>query len=88
MLLHWVYCTQDVLSQTPIKNLDTGETIQLSQADEHLPRPSINPLSLHMMKLAEGEKSVVSPGDEHSDGESVSSKSVASTSTQRSIKRR
>jgi WD40 repeat protein len=41
---------QEILDQVPVKNLDTGETMPLSSADEKLPQ-CINPLSLHIMRL-------------------------------------
>jgi hypothetical protein len=33
-----------------VKNLDTGEEMDLIEAEDKLP-PSINPLSLHIMRL-------------------------------------
>jgi hypothetical protein len=33
-----------------VKNLDTGEEIDLVEAEDQLPK-SINPLSLHIMRL-------------------------------------
>jgi hypothetical protein len=35
---------------TQVKNLDTGTEMDLATAEEHLPQ-SINPLSLHIMRL-------------------------------------
>ncbi|GIY45200.1 hypothetical protein CDAR_218112 [Caerostris darwini] len=41
---------QEILEQVTVRNLDTGEQIPLSLAEEHLPR-CLNPLSLHIMRL-------------------------------------
>ncbi|CAL1278155.1 unnamed protein product [Larinioides sclopetarius] len=41
---------QEILAQVTVRNLDTGEQIPLSLAEEHLPR-CLNPLSLHIMRL-------------------------------------
>merc|ERR1712037_206934 len=41
---------QDILRQIKVKNLDTGEEMDLVEAEDQLP-PSINPLSLHIMRL-------------------------------------
>jgi hypothetical protein len=38
------------LKQIKVKNLDTGEEMDLIEAEDKLP-PSINPLSLHIMRL-------------------------------------
>ncbi|CAG2163664.1 unnamed protein product [Oppiella nova] len=41
---------QEVLNQIMILNIDTGERVPLSKAEEILPK-CLNPLSLHLMKL-------------------------------------
>ncbi|KFM71183.1 WD repeat-containing protein 44, partial [Stegodyphus mimosarum] len=41
---------QEILAQVTVRNLDTGEQIPLSLAEEHLPK-CLNPLSLHIMRL-------------------------------------
>ena len=40
----------DILRQIKVKNLDTGEEMDLVKAEDQLPQ-SINPLSLHIMRL-------------------------------------
>ena len=40
---------QEILDQVLVLNLDTGESIPLSQAEDKLPR-CVNPLSLHIMR--------------------------------------
>lgn len=40
----------EILEQVTVLNLDTGETIPLSLAEDRLPQ-GINPLSLHLMRL-------------------------------------
>jgi len=41
---------QEILQQIKVKNLDTGTEMDLATAEENL-HPSINPLSLHIMRL-------------------------------------
>ena len=41
---------QEILQQIKVKNLDTGEEMDLVKAEDQLPQ-SINPLSLHIMRL-------------------------------------
>ncbi|XP_071033572.1 WD repeat-containing protein 44 isoform X2 [Parasteatoda tepidariorum] len=41
---------EEILAQVTVRNLDTGEQIPLSQAEDHLPK-CLNPLSLHIMRL-------------------------------------
>jgi len=41
---------QEILQQIKVKNLDTGTEMDLATAEEQLPQ-SINPLSLHIMRL-------------------------------------
>ncbi len=43
-------CFQELLRQIKVKNLDTGEEMDLEQAEDRLPK-SVNPLSLHIMRL-------------------------------------
>ena len=40
----------DILRQIKVKNLDTGEEMDLVEAEDQLPQ-SVNPLSLHIMRL-------------------------------------
>ena len=40
---------QEILEQVFVLNLDTGETVPLSSAEEKIPK-CINPLSLHIMR--------------------------------------
>merc|ERR1719233_1354872 len=41
---------QEILQQIKVKNLDTGTEMDLATAEDQLPQ-SINPLSLHIMRL-------------------------------------
>lgn len=41
---------QEILEQVIVKNLDTGESIPLSLAEDRLPKGT-NPLALHIMRL-------------------------------------
>jgi hypothetical protein len=41
---------EQILHDLQVKNLDTGTEMDLATAEEHLPQ-SINPLSLHIMRL-------------------------------------
>ena len=45
-----IYVLQEILQQIKVKNLDTGEEMDLGKAEDQLPQ-SINPLSLHIMRL-------------------------------------
>ena len=47
---NFVLDLQDILKQIKVKNLDTGEEMDLMEAEDQLP-PTINPLSLHIMRL-------------------------------------
>ena len=50
-----IFCNfQEILKQIKVKNLDTGQEMNLEDAETHLP-DSINPLSLHIMRLTSGE---------------------------------
>jgi len=49
---------EEILEQVVIKNLDTGETIPLSKAEEKLPECT-NPLDLHIFRLATEQGSAV-----------------------------
>lgn len=64
----------EILEQVPVLNLDTGEKLTLSEAEDKLPQ-GINPLSLHIMRLT---AEYVSNSNLHkrkeSDEESVDSK--------------
>ena len=46
----YTYIHQEILQQIKVKNLDTGEEMDLGKAEDQLPQ-SINPLSLHIMRL-------------------------------------
>merc|ERR1719228_3241179 len=63
---------QDILKQIKVKNLDTGTEMDLAMAEEQLPQ-SINPLSLHIMRLTSEYT-----GTLHSDTRSDSSESLIS----------
>ncbi len=41
---------QEMLKQIKVRNLDTGEEMNLADAEDRLPS-GINPLSLHIMRL-------------------------------------
>ena len=49
LFMFFLLC-QDILKQIKVKNLDTGEEMDLVKAEDQLPQ-SINPLSLHIMRL-------------------------------------
>lgn len=42
---------RNVINETTILNIDTGERIPISRADEVLPKNYVNPLTLHLMQL-------------------------------------
>lgn len=64
----------EILEQVTVLNLDTGERIPLSVAEDKLPQ-CINPLSLHIMRLtSEYVSSSSMEKDKESDEESVCSK--------------
>ncbi|KAG8184938.1 hypothetical protein JTE90_011071 [Oedothorax gibbosus] len=63
---------QEILAQVTVRNLDTGEQIPLSLAEEHLPK-CLNPLSLHIMRLTSEYVSTTAL-DKESDEESVDSR--------------
>eukprot|EP00118_Oscarella_pearsei_P010552 m.65468 g.65468 ORF g.65468 m.65468 type:complete len:244 (+) comp35319_c0_seq15:764-1495(+) len=48
--VYWICDLQEILEQVSVKNLDTGETMSLSVAEERIPKGA-NPLSLHIMRL-------------------------------------
>ncbi len=51
LVTHNVNCNNAALCCVgQVKNLDTGTEMDLATAEEHLPQ-SINPLSLHIMRL-------------------------------------
>jgi len=69
-----VWDRQEILEQVTVLNLDTGEEIPLSIAEDKLPQ-CVNPLSLHIMRLTSEYVSNTSlDKDKESDGESVDSK--------------
>jgi hypothetical protein len=41
---------QEILEAVVVRNLDTGETLPLSEAEKSLPS-GVNPLALHIMRL-------------------------------------
>ena len=49
-LLDMIILSQEILEQVTVRNLDTGEQIPLSIAEDKLPQ-CLNPLSLHIMRL-------------------------------------
>lgn len=65
---------QEILEQVTVLNLDTGERVPLSIAEDKLPQ-CINPLSLHIMRLTSEYVSNSSlEKEKESDEESVDSK--------------
>lgn len=67
--------SQEILEQVPVTNLDTGEQVPLSIAEDKLPQ-CINPLSLHIMRLTKSKYISNSSleKEKESDEESVDSK--------------
>ncbi|EFX71967.1 hypothetical protein DAPPUDRAFT_201342 [Daphnia pulex] len=63
----------EILEQVTVLNLDTGEQIPLSIAEDKLPQ-CLNPLSLHIMRLTSDLEK-----DKESDNESVDSKKTYNT---------
>ncbi|XP_071569382.1 WD repeat-containing protein 44 isoform X2 [Temnothorax nylanderi] len=65
----------EILEQVPVTNLDTGEQVPLSIAEDKLPQ-CINPLSLHIMRLTKSKYMSNSSleKEKESDEESVDSK--------------
>ncbi|XP_054162665.1 WD repeat-containing protein 44-like [Oppia nitens] len=63
---------QEILNQIMILNIDTGERVPLSKAEEILPK-CLNPLSLHLMKLTNdfGDADVCSLASEMTAQESI-----------------
>lgn len=45
-----ISATQDILRSTKVRNLDTGEEMNIDEAEDQLPA-TINPLSLHIMRM-------------------------------------
>lgn len=73
----------EILEQVIIKNLDTGETLPLSLAEEKLPKCT-NPLALHILRLATEEEE---EGMEEIDvGHDMDDGHMSDTSTTLSIK--
>ncbi|KAG5843470.1 WD repeat-containing protein 44-like [Anguilla anguilla] len=66
---------EEILSSVIIKNLDTGEEIPLSLAEEKLPN-GINPLTLHIMRRT---KEYITDDDEQSDDEDKSQSQLSET---------
>lgn len=68
---------QEILEQVTVLNLDTGERVPLSIAEDKLPQ-CINPLSLHIMRLTSEyvSNSSLEKGEKESDEESVDSKKL------------
>jgi len=42
-------CIQEILEKVYVVNLDSGESLPLSSAEEKIPK-CVNPLSLHIMR--------------------------------------
>ncbi|XP_019646501.1 PREDICTED: WD repeat-containing protein 44-like [Branchiostoma belcheri] len=61
---------EEILEQVMIKNLDTGELVPLSQAEDKLPK-CMNPLSLHIIRRTKEYVSNNSLNKDDSDTESV-----------------
>lgn len=75
----------EILEQVMVLNLDTGEAIPLSLAEDRLPR-GINPLSLHIMRLTSEYVSNSSlEKDKESDEESVAESHKSSMSDTASV---
>ncbi|PSN30230.1 WD repeat-containing protein 44, partial [Blattella germanica] len=68
---------EEILEQVTVLNLDTGERVPLSIAEDKLPQ-CINPLSLHIMRLTSEyvSNSSLEKGEKESDEESVDSKKI------------
>lgn len=70
---------REILEQVTVLNLDTGEQIPLSIAEDKLPQ-CLNPLSLHIMRLTSEYISNSSlEKDKESDNESIDSKKTYNT---------
>ena len=66
----------EILEQVTVLNLDTGERVPLSVAEDKLPQ-CINPLSLHIMRLtSEYVSSSSMEKDKESDEESIDAKKL------------
>merc|ERR1712203_841432 len=61
----------EILQQIKVKNLDTGEEMDLVKAEDQLPQ-SINPLSLHIMRLTSEYVSGTNPGNRSIDSDTES----------------
>ncbi|BES91988.1 WD-repeat protein [Nesidiocoris tenuis] len=70
----------EILDQVTVLNLDTGERVPLSKAEDKLPQ-CINPLSLHIMRLTSEYVSTTSleKAQQESDDDSVDSKQSGAT---------
>lgn len=78
---------QEILEQVTVLNLDTGERVPLSVAEDKLPQ-GINPLSLHIMRLTSEYVSDTNlEKQKESDEESVDSK-VSEIPTGKDLDRR
>ncbi|XP_076454073.1 WD repeat-containing protein 44-like isoform X2 [Babylonia areolata] len=76
---------EEILEQVTVRNLDTGEMLPLSAAEERLPK-CVNPLSLHIMRRTKeySSDSNLHDLDLSDESDSKSEKSVASSgATQR-----
>lgn len=69
-LIQVYFLSQDILKQVKVKNLDTGEEMDLIAAEEQLPQ-SLNPLSLHIMRLTSEYSCGGDNGFDFSDNESM-----------------
>jgi len=83
---------EDILRQIKVKNLDTGEEMDLVEAEDQLP-PSINPLSLHIMRLTSeyvsGDRSNVRHPDSDTESmvSSVSGYTIGGKKKRKSVKK-
>ncbi|CAG7818596.1 unnamed protein product [Allacma fusca] len=69
----------EILEQVTVLNLDTGERIPLSSAEEKIPK-CMNPLSLHIMRLTSEYVDSTHRKDRDSDDESIDSKKSSAAS--------
>jgi hypothetical protein len=83
---------EDILRQIKVKNLDTGEEMDLVEAEDQLPN-SINPLSLHIMRLTSeyvsGDRSNIRNPDSDTESmvSSVSGYTIGGKKKRKSVKK-
>ncbi|KAK7090866.1 hypothetical protein V1264_010610 [Littorina saxatilis] len=80
---------EEILELVTIRNLDTGEMLSLSSAEERLPK-CVNPLSLHIMRRTKeySSDSNIHDFDLSDESDTRSEKSVASSGNTQKRKRR